>query len=431
MNGSSMKKGTLAAGSALALALAGSIGAADWPQWRGPGRDGIAEGFTAPKAWPEKLRQVWSVEVGGGHASPVVAGNRVFVHSRRGEEEAVSAFALGTGKLLWRDAYRAPFQVASEASAHGPGPFATPTYHDGRLYAFGINEVLSVYDAASGKLLWRRDWGKEYAVPHPYYGTSSPPLLADGLCVVAVGGPDKGALVALDAKTGEPRWRLEGEGPGYGAAVVAAFGGVRQVVTQTQASVVGVELATGRRLWQHPFRVPYDQTILTPVVHGDRFLLSAVDTDLQAVRVSRGKAGWKTETVWSTREGTMYMSSPVLAGGRLYGFSTLRRGTLFSLDPATGKIAWKSPGGLGESAALVSAGDYLFVLLDSADLLVGKKGGGAWTQVARYDDLAASPTWAHPALLGDRLLIKDRDRLTLWHLAAPAKPAAEGRPGAP
>lgn len=291
--------------------------------------------------------------------------------------------------------------------------------------------MLSAYDAASGKLLWRLDWGQEFKIPHPGFGAAASPLLVDGQCIVYVGGPDKGALVSLDAQTGERRWRLDGDGPPYSSPMVAEFGGVRQVVTQTHHSLIGVELATGKQLWHHPWSE--SNTILTPIIQKDRLFLSALDSDLRAIQVTRGQNGWKTDTVWSTREGTGFLSSPVLSDGRIYSFSTLRKGSVTSLDETTGKVHWTSPGGLGKNAALVSAGDYLFVLLATADLLVVQKGGSAWTQVARYsaapqarppifgdsifsNDLPDSATYAYPAILGDRILIKDKDRLTLWSL---------------
>ncbi|HKV10051.1 MAG TPA: PQQ-binding-like beta-propeller repeat protein [Thermoanaerobaculia bacterium] len=403
---------------AAALAAAFSVsaaGAADWPQWRGPARDGVAASFAAPKAWPEKLRKTWSVDVGKGHASPIVAGDRVYLLSRQGENEVVSALELATGKVLWKDTYPAAFSPASEARSHGSGPFATPTLKDGRLYTFGINEVLSAYDAKSGKLLWRNDYRKEYETPRPYYGTSASPLLVDGLCIVQVGGPGKGALLALDAKTGQVKWKQEGDGPGYGSPVVAEFSGVRQILTPTQQSLVGTELATGKLLWQMPFKVPYDQNIITPVVMGDVFITSGVDVDLQAVRVAKKDGQWTTEKVWSTRPAMLYMSSPVLSGGLLYGFSTARRGYVYALDPKTGEIRWKTEGNEGESAALVSAGDFLFVLGNDAVLRVVQKTGEAYKPVARYT-VADGATWAQPVVMDGRILVKDADRLILWTL---------------
>ena len=400
---------------ALATVSLGSLAlAADWPQWRGPGRDGVAT-FTAPKAWPAKLTKVWSVEAGGGHSSPVVAGGKVYLHARQGKDETVSAFDLASGKLLWRDSYPASYSPAPEAQRHGLGPFATPTLDGGVLYAFGINGVLSAYDAAAGKLLWRHDFGKEFRTPRPYYGTSSSPLVTDGLVVVQAGGEGKGAVVALDAKTGQPRWRLDGDGPGYGSPVVAAFGGVRQVIVPTQNKIRGAALATGEKLWEMPFKVPYDQNILTPLVTGDTFIMSGEDTDAQAIRVSKKDGKWATEKVWANRSITMYMSSPVLWDGLLCGFSSVRRGHVFCADPKTGEVRWKTEGGEGESAAVVAGGDSVLVLRNDAELQVIQRTGGELKKVAQYT-VADAATWASPVVMDGRILVKDATRLTLWSL---------------
>jgi outer membrane protein assembly factor BamB len=396
-----------------ALAFAASASGADWPQWRGSGRDGIAYDFKAPKIWPQMLTKVWSVKAGDGLASPVVVGDRVYLHTRQGDNEVVSAFALASGQLLWSDSYRSPFTVEPQLGSYGP--YATPAVDGGRLYTFGMNEVLSAYDTASGKLLWRKDWGTEYKVPHPDFGAAAAPLVADGLSIVHVGGRGKGALVALDAKTGEPRWKVEGDGPSYAATITATFDGVRQVIAQSESILFGVELATGKRLWELPWRSPSGNTILTPVIDGDRFILSTQDTDVQSIRPFKKDGAWTTETVWSSRDGKMFMSSPVLSDGRLYGFSTRQKGTVYSLDPATGKLLWSSPGAMGENAMMVAAGEYLFVLLDTADLYVARKGGEAWAPVARFH-VADSATYTYPVILGDRILIRDRYGLTLWSL---------------
>jgi outer membrane protein assembly factor BamB len=401
---------------ALAVVSMGSLAlAADWPQWRGPARDGVAAAFTAPKAWPEKLTKVWSIEAGGGQASPIVAGGKVYLHARQGGDETVSAFDLAGGKLLWRDSYPASYSPAAEAQKHGQGPFATPSLDGGVLYAFGVNEILSAYDAASGKLLWRHDFGKEFPTPRPYYGTSASPLVADGVVIVQAGGEGKGALVALDAKSGKPKWRLAGDGPGYGSPVVATFDGVRQVIVPTQKTILGAALATGAKLWEMPFQIPYDQNILTPVVMSDTFIMSGEDTDTQAIRVSRKDGKWTTGKVWSNRSITMYMSSPVLADGLLCGFSSFRRGHIFCADPKTGEVRWKTEGGEGESAAVVAGGGHVFVLRNDATLQVLQRAGGEIRKVAQYT-VADAATWAHPVVMDGRILVKDAARLTLWSL---------------
>ena len=404
------------AATALAVVSLGGLAlAADWPQWRGTGRDGVAGSFTAPKTWPAKLTKVWSIEAGGGHASPLVAGGKIYLHARQGGDETVSAFDLASGKLLWRDSYSASYSPAPEAQRHGQGPFATPTLDNGALYAFGVNEILSAYDAASGKLLWRTDFGKEFPTPRPYYGTSASPLVVDGMVIVQAGGEGKGALVALDAKTGKARWRLNGDGPGYGSPVVAAFGGVRQVIVPTQKMILGAALASGEKLWEMPFQVPYDQNILTPVVTGDSFITSGVDLDAQAIRVSKKEGKWATEKVWSNRSISMYMSSPVLLDGLLCGFSSFRRGHVFCADPKTGEVRWKTEGGEGDSAAVVAGGNHLFVLRNDAELQVLRRTGGEIKKVAQYT-VADAATWAHPVVMDSRILVKDAARLTLWSI---------------
>lgn len=389
--------------------------AADWPQWRGPARDGIAAPFQAPKAWPEKLKKVWSVEAGGGHATPVVVGGKIYLHSRQGEDEVIAAYDLQTGKPLWKDQYPLPYSPLPQAVQHGKGPFSTPAFHDGRLYTFGINETLSAYDAASGKLLWRNDYAKELKEPRPYFGNSASPLVVDGMLIVPVGGPGQGALVALDPKTGTPKWRRDtpGEGPSYASPVVGEFSGVRQIVTQAENSLIGVALADGALLWQIPYKVPFGNNIVTAVVHGDTFIVTGFDLDLMAVRPVKKDGAWTTETVWGNRQGAMFMASPVLAEGVLYGQGTRNRGQLFAVDPKSGKTLWTGPPGQGENGHLVSAGDYLFVLKDSAELEVVRRTPDSYQKVAAYD-VADSATWAHPVVLGDKILVKDGKNLTLW-----------------
>ena len=130
--------------------------ATDVTQWRGANRDGIVTGFTPPATWPENLTQRWKVDIGTGYATPLVVGNRVYVFSRQGEDEVMSAIDAASGKVLWRTAYPASFEMSSASKVHGPGPKSTPAFANGRLYSIGMAGAVTAYDAASGKQVWQK-----------------------------------------------------------------------------------------------------------------------------------------------------------------------------------------------------------------------------------------------------------------------------------
>jgi outer membrane protein assembly factor BamB len=201
---------------------------ADWPQWRGPARDGVASGFTVPAAWPAQLTKKWQATVGLGHSSPVISGTRIIVHTRQGNRELLTAFDLASGKQLWQDGVDAPYKMNPAATGHGPGPKATPLIANGRVFTFGISGIFSAYDLATGKLLWR----KPATTPVQEYGTSSSPI-ADGANVIAfLGGNDAGALTAMDAATGAVKWQWTGDGPGYTSPILATVAPDRHAVTE-------------------------------------------------------------------------------------------------------------------------------------------------------------------------------------------------------
>jgi outer membrane protein assembly factor BamB len=405
-----MKEGPMRKTAVVALVLlAASAGAADWPQWRGAARDGRAS--LAPRATlPEALAPAWKVAVGEGHASPVVVGDRVYVFGREGEEEVVQALDLATGKRAWRTSYPAPYTMNSAATNHGKGPKSTPAVADGRVFTFGIGGVLSAFDATTGRLAWQKEPGSEHGQGSPLYGVGLSPVVDGGSVIVHVGGPGNGALTSFDAATGAVRWAWRGDGPAYASPVVATIGGVRQVVTFSESFLVGVSADRGELLWKIPFTTPWVQNAVTPVVDGDRVVYSGLDHPVRAIRVVRGASGWTTQPLWDNPDVAAYMSTPVLEGGRLYGLSHRRKGQLFCLDAATGKVVWLSEGRLGDNAALVAGGGMVFALTTEADLLVVPQKGDAFAPSRRYR-VASSPTWAHPVVTGEGVLVKDRDSL--------------------
>ena len=236
-----------------AIALFGSEARAqDWPQWRGPHRDGVVAGFRAPKKWPGQLKQIWKVAIGEGHSTPVVSAGRVYTIARQGEQEVIAAYNLADGKLLWKDSYPAAYRMNPAATGHGKGPKSTPVIAEGKLCTLGITEVLSCYDLATGKLKWRKEFGSQYKQTSPTFGTAMSPVIDRGLLIAHVGGPGQGALTAFDLNTGAVKWNWADDGPAYASPVIAEFGGVRQAITQSQSNVIGVATTNGALLtWRN------------------------------------------------------------------------------------------------------------------------------------------------------------------------------------
>jgi outer membrane protein assembly factor BamB len=190
--------------------------------------------------------------------------------------------------------------------------------------------------------------------------------------------------------------------------------GTPQVVTQTQKRVVGLSLA-GKLLWSVPFTTPYDQNSVTPVAAGDRVILGGTRQPTFALRPRREGGVWKAERLWQTRDATLYMSTPVLVGGRLYGMSERYNGQLFSLEPGTGKVGWTGPARFGDNASLTVAGSAVLALPTDGALRVYLPEGAGLREAARYQ-VADGAVWASPAASGRTLLIKDAAALSRWDL---------------
>lgn len=390
-----------------------NLHAQDWNQWRGPNRDGLSPSFKQPKVFPDELKKVWSVEVGIGHSSPVVSGEKVFLFSRIADQEVVAAYGRESGKLIWKDAYDAPYTMNPAAISHGKGPKSTPLVANGKLYTFGITGVLSCYDAASGKLIWRNDFKKKFPVTSADFGTAMSPMIEKGMLIVHAGGPDNGALLALDAETGNEKWSWSGDGPAYASPIAVDLNGIRQIVTQSQKNIIGVAAANGELLWKIPFETDYAQNSITPVLYKDLLIFSGIDKGAFAVRITKEDGRWNPQTVWKNEKAAMYLSSPVLIGDYLYGMTHFRKGQFFCLDARTGETKWTSVGAEGENAAIINGGSVIFFLDNNADLTIVNATDKKYEVLKKYT-VAKSPTWAEPAIIEDEIFIKDLNSLTLW-----------------
>ena len=441
------------------------LGAQDWPQWRGVHRDGHVQGFSAPAKWPDSLKLVWKIEAGAGLASPLVSEGKIYLITRAGDDEIISCYRLADGGRIWQQRYTSPFIPNAQAvitryfpASQGKGPFATPIIHGDRLYALGIDRVLSCFDKNSGALQWRHHYLKQQRPDHIVYecepcgckgdgqefaqpgqcpacgmalgvkgvetsanlggegnddGAAASPLIENNVGIVHVGNLTGGDLIAFDLKSGKEKWRWHGPAPSSSSPVVASLHGVRQVIVLTRESLAGVEAKDGRQLWS--FSIESNAQIVTPIVFEDLVIFSAYRSPTTAVRIQKNAPVWSADKAWETDEVTLYTSTPVLVEDKLYGLSYANRGQFFAMEARTGKVLWTSEGRQAQGAAILSCGEEVLALTDEAKLIAMAGGAGAYQPHTNLQ-VASSPTWAHPVLWDHNILIKDETHLTLWRL---------------
>lgn len=389
-----------------AAATMGQESPHDYPQWRGRNRDGAASAFSKPDSWPETLRLRWRVDVGEGYATPIVVGKTVYAFTRRDGKEGMTALDADTGATVWRTDYPVRYEAYEDAVDHGDGPKATPLFHDGKLYTLGISGTISSFDAFSGILVWQKP-----APPiQPDVGSASSPI-GDRDVIIVQEGYD--ALTAFEANTGRVKWTVKNEFR-YASPIIADLHGARQVVAVAQQSILGISVADGAVLWEHPWKSPFVQAI-TPVLHRETIIVSGHHRGVMALKPIRRADTWGVEVVWENKEVSMYLSNPVVIGDTLFGLSHRNRGQYFAIDTSTGQVLWLDRPRRATNTALVKADDSLFFLNDDAELIVARSSRTGFEPLKHYT-VADSATWAQPAISGTRIFIKDVSSLALWSL---------------
>jgi len=380
----------------------------DWPQWRGPNRDGKVTGFTAPQQWPDALAQKWKVTVGTGCATPALVGEKLYVLTRQGDEEVIRCLDANTGQEHWKDTYAA--QEVTGAAGRHPGPRSSAAVAQGKVVTLGVGGVLSCLDAATGKLAWRKD---PFPKVVPKFFTSMSPIIVDEMAIAHLGGQDNGAIIAYDLSTGDEKWRWAQEGPDYGSPVLLTAEGTRQIVTPTEKSIVGVSVAEGKLLWHIPFppqRRAYNAA--TPIVRGQTVIYTGAGRGTHAVKIEKDGDGFAARELWSNADLAVQYNTPVLKNGSLFGLSN--RGNLFCINAETGQTAWldETQRDRGGFCAIVDVGSCLLALPSNAEMLVFQPSREKYAELAKIK-VADTPTYAHPVVAGHRIYVKDQETLAL------------------
>lgn len=383
----------------------------DWPQWRGPNRDGISAERGLLKSWPAGGPPLaWrATGAGEGYSSFAVANGRLYTLGARGGREYVLAYDVSSGKQLWATDHGRRF-----GNDRGDGPRGTPTVEGNRVYAYGASGDLSVLDAATGKVIWTLNVLQKFGGSNITWGLSESPLVLADRILVNAGGRDA-SIVALRKTDGSVLWRSQSDQAGYSSAVVQPLGGLRQAVFFTGQRALGVDVENGRLLWSYGQVSNRTANIATPIVKGNRvFLSSDYGTGAALLEMTTADGGVRAREVYFTKEMRNHHASSVLVGDYLYGFSSA---ILTAMHFDTGKVAWRDRS-VGKGS-LVFADDRLYLYSENGVVGLAEATPEGYREHGRFTiDTGSLPTWSHPVVSGGRLYIRDQNTIYAYNVKA-------------
>ncbi len=407
----------------------------EWPQWRGPNRDGVwaetglIERFDAPEV-PIK----WRVPISAGYSGPTVADGRVYVTDRVTEPqeiERVHCFDAVTGEPVWLHRYDCRYNDIG----YKAGPRASVLVEDDRAYSLGSAGHLFCFRAATGEVLWRRDLRTEYRIRMPIWGIAAAPVIEGDLLIVQFGG-EEACIGAFDKMTGRQRWTALADDASYSAPMVIDQAGRRVAVCWTGNRVVGLDAHTGRLYWEHP--TPWERwpiAIATPVLHNDLLLLSEVHRGTHLFRLGRGEP--TAELLWHRRkeeveEGAALhclISTPFIDGNHIYGADS--RGVLRCLRLDTGEQLWEDRTAVPENnwatIHLVRNADRTWMFNERGELIIARLTPEGFDEISRAKLIDPTTeqlrrrdgvTWSHPAFAHRHVFARNDKELVCADLSA-------------
>ncbi len=430
-----MKLCILAAG-ALAAVAAGRLAIAeDWPQWRGPNRDGVwNETGIVEKFATERLTPKWRVPIAAGYSGPTVAEGRVYVTDRLTQPEQVErihCFDAADGKSIWTVSYPCVYRNVSYTA----GPRASVTIDGGKAYALGTMGHLHCLNAATGEILWKKDLDAEYSIRMPNWGIASAPLIYGDLVILQIGG-ENACLVAFDKNQGTERWKSLGDRTSYAAPVMIRQANRDVLVCWTGDNVVGLDPSNGKAYWKHPFQpTRMVIAIATPVIDDSNLFVTSFYDGSLLLRLNQEKP--EVEKVWrrlgpdeqQTDSLHSIMSTPLIEGDHIYGVDSY--GELRCLKLATGDRVWEdqtaTPRNRWSNIHMVRNGDRIWMFNEAGELVIAKLSPQRFEEIDRAKLI--DPTreqlrrrdgvcWAHPAYANRCVYIRNDAELICVDLSA-------------
>ena len=393
---------------ALVTLMVWAAHAHDWPQLLGPGRNGIYAGTNLLSSWPkEGPRVLWRKDTGEGFSGPVGASNRVVLFHRIDDAERVECFEVASGRQLWSFAYPTAYR---DDYGRGDGPRATPTISGNRVYTYGAEGILHAIDIGNGQKLWSVDCKTEFGARQGFFGIAASPLIAGGLLLLDVGGT-KAGIVAFNPETGKVVWKTSASETSYSSPATAMVNGKACVFFFRREGLEAVEPATGKALWEFPWRPSMDASVnaATPVI---------IESDLIFISTSYGKGAAvlrlgesKPEVVWSGDDQlSNHYATSVHRNGYLYGYHGRQEEgcDLRCVELKTGKVMW-SVDRFGAGTGMIAGGDLL-LLTEKGELIKAPANPTGFKPVARAQVLGLD-TRPYPALANGLFIARDKRRL--------------------
>jgi outer membrane protein assembly factor BamB len=408
-------------GSAPAAAMPAAINAREktepaayWTDFRGPNRAGVYAQTEIETAWPASgLPRLWKQPIGAGYASFTVGEGRAYTIEQRREREAITAYDMKTGRELWAFTYPALFDEV----LGGPGPRATPVYHEGLVYSLGANGDFYCLSADTGKPKWSKNILADNGAKNIHWAMSGSPLIVDEKVIVTPGGPDGRSIVAYNRLTGEPIWHSLNDRAGYTSPILATLAGRKQIVWISGERAVGITVEDGKQLWEFPFPAQMDMNCSQPVVVDDTHVLlsSAQGPGAALLEIAKTGDAYAARPIWQNNRMKNKFNSSVLYQGYIYG---LDEAILACIDAKTGELKWK--GGRYGFGQLLLAGSHLVVVTEQGDVVLVRATPEGHQELARFSAIEGR-TWNIPAIDNGLLLVRNSTEMACFRLGKTAQ----------
>ena len=379
-----------------------------WTGFRGARRDGQYSAGAILTDWTA-LQPLWRQPAGRGHASFVAANGHAFTIEQRGGQEVAVAYDVLTGRELWTNAWEAVF---ISNSGGGPGPRATPAFHDGTLFVLGATGELRALDASSGKVRWRTNVLDDAGAAKRDFGIAASPLIVGSTVVTVPGGGNGRAITAYDRASGRVAWSALDDEPSYSSPVSVTLAGVEQIVAVFDKRVVGLSTDRGTLLWESAFANDGGNNAAQPVIFDDNRIFLSLSNGIRglALEITRDGDRLSARELWRTNRMKNSISSSVHHEGFIYG---LDLGILACIDAANGELKWKG-GRYGEGQMLLASG-HLVITTDAGEIVLVRATPEAHQEIARTTAVEGA-TRNHPALVDGFLLVRNGTQMAGFDL---------------